>query len=89
MLEVMEENKEKEEKKTNLVIYNLEETQCENRQERIDNEIKCCEKIFRETEIEATSRNIVEVKRLSKYTARDNAGRENTPKPKPLLVKLT
>lgn len=40
VLEVMEENKENEEKKSNLVIYNIEETHCEVRQERIDNQIK-------------------------------------------------
>ena len=68
VFEDLDEKREKEEKKSNLIIYNVEEKTYESRQERIDNEMKFCEEIFQSIEAETTTRNIVEIRRLGNTT---------------------
>ena len=84
IFEDIDERREKEEKKSNLIIYNVEEKSYESRQERIDNELKFCEEVFQNIETEATTRNIIEIRRIGKY----NTPGANT-NPRPLLVKTT
>lgn len=84
VLEDLDERREKEEKKSNLIIFNVEEKTYQSRQERMDSELKFCEEIFQSIETEATTRNIIEIRRLGKYNAQGTNAN-----PRPLLVKMT
>lgn len=91
--------KEKERKKMNLIIFNVEETEYTCRQERIDSELDICANIFANVQSEVKKEDIVETFRLGKYRKPEGRGEaeavttqdiatQNRRKPRPLLVKL-
>lgn len=86
----MEERSEREKKKKNLIIFNIEESNHETLQERNREESDFCETLFKEIGSDIQTVDIVEVVRLGKGGRRVIEGREQTesPKPRPLLVKV-
>lgn len=98
VFEDLDERREKEEKKSNLIIYNVEEKTYNSRQERIDRELQFCEEVFQSIGVDATNRSIVEVRRIGKYNPQNTSPESTTTttthtttntRPRPLLVKMT
>ena len=74
-----------------MIIFNVEGKRYESRQERIDSELKFCDEIFKKKiGVEATNRNVVEVRRIGRHNPQneENEGSTNA-RPRPLLVKMT
>ena len=59
--------RERQEKKNNIIIFNVEEKQYESRVERVNDELETSVQIIKETGLEIIENEVVEVHRIGKY----------------------
>ena len=80
-----EEWKEKEEKKNNVIIFNIEEKTCETREEKLQEDLNLSVQIIKEIGIDIEEE---ELHRIGKIQQDQETRGEGTRRPRPLLIKL-
>ena len=80
---------ERGEKNNNIVVFNVMEKNCENREEKMREELRLSVQVLKETGIDVRNEDIVEVHRLVKQRQQEQGDdSEENRRPRPLLIKL-
>ena len=89
VFEEFEERREREEKKNNIVVFNVEEKNCESREEKIREELSLSVQLLKETGMDIKDEDIVEVHRIGRQKqGQGDTESQESRRPRPLLIKL-
>lgn len=89
VFEELEEWKEKEEKKNNVIVFNLQEKVCETKEEKHQEDLSLSVQVIKEIGLDIDKEEIKEVHRIGKMqSSQEERGEECNRRPRPLLIKL-